>query len=272
MDWIEEQRRLTHIEMVFRNIVKRKISSLIHLVAIAARQIGKVNWCVLGDEDSSFYNSRASARLRANQIKALEADGIRYFSHKEKERVFTNFYRNILGQCFDSQNLIDLDEIYPNVVDLSFLASPFSELEIYKALKQIPRDKSPGPDGFGSAFFQDYWNTLKPDIIGHFSEFYEGQARLDRNNRSYIVHIKKKEGICTPDAYRPISLLNYMVKLITKVLAIRLQNHLPKLIDDGQTGFVKSRCIADNFIYGLDSVQCCKIRKKKAIVLKLDFS
>jgi hypothetical protein len=63
-----------------------------------------------------------------------------------------------------------------------------------------------------------------------------------------------------------------MVKLITKVLAIRLQNHLPKLIDDGQTGFVKSRCIADNFIYGLDSVQCCKIRKKKAIVLKLDFS
>jgi hypothetical protein len=34
---------------------------------------------------------------------------------------------------------------------------------------------------------------------------------------------------------------------------------------------VKSRCIADNFIYGLDSVQCCKIRKKKAIVLKLDF-
>jgi hypothetical protein len=29
--------------------------------------------------------------------------------------------------------------------------------------------------------------------------------------------------------------------------------------------------IADNFIYGLDLVQCCKIRKKKAIVLKLNF-
>jgi hypothetical protein len=62
-----------------------------------------------------------------------------------------------------------------------------------------------------------------------------------------------------------------MVKLITKVLAIRLQNHLPSLIDDDQTGFVRSRCIADNFIYVLDLVQCCKTRKKKAIVLKLDF-
>jgi hypothetical protein len=62
-----------------------------------------------------------------------------------------------------------------------------------------------------------------------------------------------------------------MAKLITKVLAIRLQNHLPKLIDDDQTGFERSRCIVDNFIYALDLVQSCKTRKKKAIVLKLDF-
>jgi hypothetical protein len=74
MDWIEEQRRLSYIETIFRNIVKRKISNLIHLVAIAARQIGKVNWCVLGDEDSSFYHARASTRLRSNLIKAVESE------------------------------------------------------------------------------------------------------------------------------------------------------------------------------------------------------
>jgi retron-type reverse transcriptase len=36
-------------------------------------------------------------------------------------------------------------------------------------------------------------------------------------------------------------------------------------------GFVKARCIADNFIYALDLVQSCKQRKKNTIVLKLDF-
>jgi hypothetical protein len=107
--------------------------------------------------------------------------------------------------------------------------------------------------------------------VGLFSEFYNNEARLDRNNHSFIILIKKKEDNCTPDAYRPISLLNCMVKLITKVLAARLQNHLPKLIDEDQTGFVKSRCIANNFIYALNLVQWCKIRKKKALVLKLDF-
>jgi hypothetical protein len=109
------------------------------------------------------------------------------------------------------------------------------------------------------------------DIVDPFSKFYNNQARLDRNNRSFIVLIKKKEGSCTSDAYHPISLRNCLVKLITKILAITLQNILPRLIDVDQTGFVRSRCIADNFIYALDLVQCCKIRKKKTIVLRLDF-
>jgi hypothetical protein len=72
--------------------VKQKISSLIHLVALAVWQIGKVNWCVLGDEDSSLYHSRASSRLRSNLIKSVDSDGTQFFSHKEKELIFTNFY------------------------------------------------------------------------------------------------------------------------------------------------------------------------------------
>jgi hypothetical protein len=66
MDWVEQRRSLSHLENIFRNMIKRKIASLIHIIAITARQIGKVTWCVLRDEDSHFYHSRASARLRSN--------------------------------------------------------------------------------------------------------------------------------------------------------------------------------------------------------------
>jgi hypothetical protein len=135
MDWIEEQRGLSHIETIFRNIVKRKVSDLIHVVAIVARQIGKVNWCVLGDDDSRFYHARASTRLRSNLIKSIESNGTRYFTHKEKERILTNYYWEILGKDFPSQDSIDLDEVYPNSVDLSTRISPFSELEILNALE-----------------------------------------------------------------------------------------------------------------------------------------
>jgi hypothetical protein len=99
MDWIEEHRALSHMENIFRNLLKRKVSHLIHLVAIAARQIGKVTWCVMGDEDSSFYHSRASARLRANHIKIVESEETRFFTHREKERDFTKYYRDILEKA-----------------------------------------------------------------------------------------------------------------------------------------------------------------------------
>jgi hypothetical protein len=72
--------------------------------------------------------------------------------------------------------------------------------------------------------------------------------------------IKKKEESCTPNTCRLISLLNWLVKLITKVLAFRLQDKLHALIDLDQSGFVRSRNISDSFIYALELIQTCKTR------------
>jgi hypothetical protein len=114
------------LQPAFRNILERKIS-LIHMVTITAKQIGKVTWCILRDEDSRFYHSRVSARLKCNKIKVVEQDGMRYFSHKEKEHILTDYYCGILGKTAITQYLIDLKEVHPNHSDLSTLTLPFSE-------------------------------------------------------------------------------------------------------------------------------------------------
>jgi hypothetical protein len=126
------------------------------LVAITTRQIGKITWCLLGDEDSKFNQSQALARLKANKIKVVEQDGMHFFMHKERERIFTDYYQNILGKKAITHYLIDLEEVYPNKVNLSFLTQPFSKEEILRTLKLIPRDKSLGLDGFGSGFYEDF--------------------------------------------------------------------------------------------------------------------
>ena len=44
IDWIEDQRHLSQVESTFRSLLKKKIEELIHSVAMAARQRGKITW------------------------------------------------------------------------------------------------------------------------------------------------------------------------------------------------------------------------------------
>jgi hypothetical protein len=48
------------------------------------------------------------------------------------------------------------------------------------------------------------------------------------------------------DNYHPISLLNVDLKILSYVLAQRLKNLLPKIINEDQTGYVKNRFIGFN--------------------------
>ena len=44
------------------------------------------------------------------------------------------------------------------------LVAPISDEEIKRAIFSLGCNKSPGPDGFNPAFFQDYWDIIGPDI------------------------------------------------------------------------------------------------------------
>jgi hypothetical protein len=62
---------------------------------------------------------------------------------------------------------------------------------------------------------------------------------------SYISLIPKKDTPITINEYRPISLLNSSVRLLTKLLANRLQKVITRLIHKNQYGFIKEISIHD---------------------------
>jgi hypothetical protein len=68
--------------------------------------------------------------------------------------------------------------------------------------------------------------------------FYRKEVRLQSINGSYITLIPKIDNPVTVSDYRPISLLNSSIKLITKILANRLQAVIFQLIHQNQYGFI----------------------------------
>jgi hypothetical protein len=72
--------------------------------------------------------------------------------------------------------------------------------------------------------------------------------------------------------YMPISLIHIVDKPFSKVLASRLAPHLDKMISINQSAFVKDRYIQDNFRLVQSSAKLLHVRKKPAVLLKIDIA
>lgn len=83
--------------------------------------------------------------------------------------------------------------------------------------------------------------------------------------------IPKKDNPQTTADFRPISVLNLIPKLISKILANRLRLVLPSLISSNQTAFVHGRQISENFVTTRELLNHIDNQGNPAIFLKVDF-
>ena len=150
------------------------------------------------------------------------------------------------------------------------LSSRFEKEEIFQVVKDFQGDKSPGPDGFTMAFFQECWHVIETDILGFFNEFFEKGMFAYSLNATFVTLIPKKQNAINIRDFRPISLIGSVYKILAKVLANRLRRVLDGLISESQNAFVGGRQTLDSVLIAnecLDNRNKCSI---SGVVCKLD--
>jgi hypothetical protein len=145
--------------------------------------------------------------------------------------------------------------------------------EVWKAIKGMPLDKCPGPDGFSARFFIVCWDIIKVDVMAAFNSLSHLDSRgFGAVNNALITLLPKKPGAEEVRDFRPISLIHGIAKWVAKVIANRLAPHLPLLVVAHQSAFVRGRCLHDNFMMVQGTARKLQRSKQPSILMKLDIS
>ena len=95
-------------------------------------------------------------------------------------------------------------------------------------------NKAPGPDGLSVEFYTRCWPIVKNDFVNLLNQMYSTQSIDNRTKSGFITLIHKKGPKTEISNYRPISLLNYDLKIFTKCLTNRLKPLMTNLSHENQ--------------------------------------
>jgi hypothetical protein len=95
---------------------------------------------------------------------------------------------------------------------------------------------------------------------------------LSSLNATFLTLIPKEERVSQPKQFRPIALCNVVYKIITKVIALRLNPILPFIISKEKSGYVEGCQIMDNIILVHEVIHSLKSTRTPGMLIKLDLS
>ena len=138
-----------------------------------------------------------------------------------------------MDKFLENFNLLRLNE------EVEIMNNPIKSTGMEAVIKNLPQNKSPGSDGVTGKFYQIFREELMPILLKLFQKITDEGTLPNSFYETTITLIPKPNKDNTKkENYMPKSLMNIDAKILNKILANRIQQHIKKLIHHDQVGFI----------------------------------
>jgi hypothetical protein len=211
-----------------------------------------------GEKNTKFFLNLEKRNHEIKHIKSLiNENGLIINDPAEILNEQKTFYSNLYSEILDDPNndidknksIFQIDESLSklNETTKTICETELSLAELAEALKRMPNNKTPGSDGFSTEFYKFFWIDIQHIVYKSFVSA-EQNGKLSIEQRRGILSLipKPNKDLRQLSSWRPLSLLNTDYKILTKVLANRLQIVINNLVAFDQSGYIKGRFIGTN--------------------------
>ena len=226
---------------------------------------------------TSYFCQLEKRNYKTKTIKCIKTENKTLTNQAEILEEQFNFYRNLytkanLEVCEGTCKLLNdnIPKLSNNDKNLCELAITLDECS--RALKELANNKTPGSDGLTAEFYKFFWVDINSFVFESFIYSFEHNELSVDQRRSILTLLPKAEkDLRFLKNWRPLSLLNTDYKILTKLLSIRLQLVIHKLVSEDQVAYIKNRQIGENCRKIIDAFEFTSGKVDQGVALFLDF-
>ena len=266
--------RLTDTDLYKLKIIEDREKELETEALNGAKLRAKTPSFEFGEPSISFLKKLEKFSGEKNTIYSLEDEKGELKNGSENViKICHSFYKDLYTMEPEDEvaqdELLSKIDVKVSIEYLSILESEITEDELFQSLKDLQPNKAPGPDGLTTTFFIKFWHLLKPHYIACIQEILREDELSEMQKRGAIRIGFKKGDRSRLANYRPITLLNVDLKILTRLLSKRLAKVLSSLIHENQK-CVPGRHITDNIHLIQDLIDLINNNEEEAAFLLFD--
>ncbi len=142
--------------------------------------------------------------------------------------------------------------------------------ELDEAVRSCNLNSAPDIDGFNNRFIVKFWKHFRKPLHEYFAHCYRTGLLTSTFRTALIKLIPKKGDQGQLKNWRPISLLFFFYKIISKAVNARLDKVIHKVTSLDQKAYNKNRYIQEALINTINTIRHCENNNFSGIVLSID--